>query len=196
MILSYLSGKKDTIISGLGGSAVATHAEKHGITKAEAYQVRSTKAKVTTLKKEFPPIAGFDNNQELHMSKQLILSNGQRTNVTVNINDLLGAGDISIKVGDSYNKDDSIPPKDRLKIALKAKSMVKEAVKTMPDGTLLINSPYDGDGLGKERKKLYMAAGFSPGGDDAPMIGIVKNGRIKPITPEQITILQEAGYSK
>ena len=196
MSTAYILGTEETIVMNLGGSAVATHAEKKGMTVAEVYQVRSQKSQVTILKKEFPPIAGFETDQEVHLSSNMKLSNGQTTNLKVNIDNLWGDGDISIKVGNSYDKNDAIPPKDRLKIALKAKSMVKEAVKNLPDGTTLTNSPYSADGFGEERRRLYMAAGFSRGSADTPMMGIVKNGKILPVTAHQMDILTKAGYFK
>lgn len=202
MSLAYMIGTEDKIIPQLGGSAVATHAEKHGITKAEAYQIRSKKAEVTTLKKEYPPIKQLKiGYEELADEVQEVkLSNGRTKEVSLSIQSYArpgytGHADVSIFVDDDYIKGNDMSAKDGLKVALKARTMVSQAVKKLPDGVILRNDPSTGDGLGDKRTSLYKKAGFSaePGNS---MLGITKGGKIKPITVDQLDLLRKAGYVK
>ena len=196
MTLSYLTGSEYTIAMNLGGSAVASHAEKKGMTVVEAYQVRSKKAKETgeinALKKEFPPIANLTYKNISESSQQVKLSTGQTANVEVVVTVFGGEAGIGITVNDSYSQSKSITDRrDRVNVALAARTLFNEELKKLPEGSILFNSPYTADGLGDERKSLYKRAGFGlePSGDI--MIGIKKGGKVKPITRKQIHVLQK-----
>ena len=84
----------------------------------------------------------------------------------------------SFKVNGSYSADDSIPKRERFKIAMKVKDAFNEIVKSMNEGSVIEVTPARSDGKGDARKSAYETYGFvSEGGSDF-MYGKVKNGKI------------------
>lgn len=84
----------------------------------------------------------------------------------------------NFKVNGSYSADDSIPKRERFKIAMKVKDAFNEIVKSMNEGSVIEVTPARSDGKGDARKSAYETYGFvSEGGSDF-MYGKVKNGKI------------------
>jgi hypothetical protein len=102
--------------------------------------------------------------------------------------DIEEAVEINIYVNDSINSERSnvIDTKQALKVAMTAMRNVKEMVAKMPDGTLLSNTPSDGDGRGDARASLYAKAGFSPVDKSFIMYAVVIGGKIKPASKEYL----------
>ena len=196
MSITYISGTEDTIIMNLGGSAVATHAEKHGITKAEAYQIRSEKAEVTTLKKEFPEMVNLTRENAVHISKDVTLSNGSVEPVAITIMPRGNIAKVAIEVGGSVSRDPNLSQSDGVKLALQARKMFRDAAKKLPDGAVLLNTPNKSDGLGENRRKLYEQAGFFSESDRPSMMAIVKNGKLKPLSVKNLRKLEKADHYK
>ena len=130
--------------------------------------------------------------------------NGNIMNIgTLDVGKVLGVDEppkvaaIDIKINEEYDKGQNISPRDSLKLALAAKSSMLEQAKYMPDGSVLYNSPYDKDGFADKRASLYEKAGFSPPNKDGGMFSIVLDGKMRPVTKEQIIDLKERGlYGK
>ena len=101
---------------------------------------------------------------------------------------------IGIEVNGGYDKSKAIEGKDGLKLALASREHVREYVKAAPEGTVLSNTPYQGDGFGDQRAKLYEKAGFSPPNSDNEMYSIVSGGKNIPITLDEIQALKDAGH--
>ncbi len=73
------------------------------------------------------------------------------------------------------------------KIAFKSKRVIKDWVKDLPDGRILENTPETRDDAGEARISLYKLGGFGDPDDTyGRMHGIVKDGKIKPVTIEEI----------
>jgi hypothetical protein len=102
---------------------------------------------------------------------------------------------VNIFVDSGFSKS-NIEGKDGLKLALASRDHVREYVKQAPEGTVLMNTPFSGDGFGDQRAKLYEKAGFSPPDKDEHMYSIVSEGKNIPITLDEIKALKEAGHTK
>lgn len=94
--------------------------------------------------------------------------------------------DLIIKVNDSFRVGTVANEADKLRIVMGLKRRMRDAAAVMPDGTLLFANPYDGDGMGDSRARVYQAAGFSAPNDDNEQWAIVVDGKLRPITVEQI----------
>lgn len=89
---------------------------------------------------------------------------------------------IAFNVNGSYAAGDISNPKVRLKAAIVAKDALRAKFRDMPDGQILVNSPYDGDGNGAARRRIYAKAGFGPMDPDTGlMYAVVKDGKLLPL---------------
>lgn len=67
---------------------------------------------------------------------------------------------VSFKINDTYDAGSIGDPKEGVKAALKIRKEMQAVFKDLPDGTIVHNQPYAGDGKGKERAELYQRFGF------------------------------------
>lgn len=84
--------------------------------------------------------------------------------------------------------------KEKVKIGLNAFKMIREDVKKLPDGTLLINQPYAGDGKQDYRARIYRKAGFGEMNQSGFQFAIVQGGKLKPLTEKELQEKIEAEY--
>ncbi len=63
--------------------------------------------------------------------------------------------------------------------------------KELPDGLILHNTPNQGDGAGARRKRVYKTAGFGEADDNNQMYGVIKGGKLIPLTGAEAFALSE-----
>lgn len=102
--------------------------------------------------------------------------------------------EIGILINSQFDKNSSIEGKDGLKLALASREHVRDYIKNAPEGTVLSNSPYQDDGFGDQRARLYEKAGFSAPNENNEMYSIVSGGKNIPITLDEIKALKDAGH--
>ncbi|MEO1144393.1 MAG: hypothetical protein AAFY26_02180, partial [Cyanobacteria bacterium J06638_22] len=81
--------------------------------------------------------------------------------------------------------------REALRIALALRQRMRDFVQTLPDGMILTCSPWGEDGLGGERASLYERFGFTPPNEWEEQYGIVRGGKLTPITPRQVVELRQ-----
>jgi hypothetical protein len=74
---------------------------------------------------------------------------------------------------------------EQLRIAMAVRGQYDALVRSLPEGTVIKTSPYDGDGGGAARQKAYEKVGFGKPGDKQEMFAMKKDGRMVPATAEQ-----------
>jgi hypothetical protein len=192
--------KKCKIKMGAGGGAYADHLsdpanlEKGAESSGSSPEVE--KIEEQPLTEKFPKISG--ENPDAYSKETQIGENKVKTLISEDFFQTLDPPPsfqvIGIQINDGYDKSSSIEGKDGLKLALASREHVREYVKAAPEGTVLSNTPYQGDGFGDQRAKLYEKAGFSPPNSDNEMYSIVSGGKNIPITLDEIKALKDAGH--
>lgn len=96
---------------------------------------------------------------------------------------------VLFKVNGGYDAGTISDSREGVKAALKIRKQIQNEIAKIPDGTLLSNSPHDGDGKGNQRAALYKSFGFSDVDNSGLMPqqwAIVQNGKLRPITVSQV----------
>jgi len=94
--------------------------------------------------------------------------------------------DVIFKVNDSFDFGTVGDEREALKILFKLRSRMREFVATLPEGKLLFNTPWQSDERGSDRVSTYRRFGFGPINEEGEQWGIVVDGKIQPITVEEI----------
>ena len=90
---------------------------------------------------------------------------------------------MSWDVDGSYNGGRDIDPRERVRIARETQRRWDGLISKMEEGALVTNSPV-GAGQGDYgRADLYMASGFGPVQGDGQQYGVIRSGKIVPISP-------------
>ncbi|MEO1208281.1 MAG: phage minor head protein [Cyanobacteria bacterium J06638_20] len=100
--------------------------------------------------------------------------------------------EVSIEVNSSLSAGSVEDSREGIRIALALRRQMNAFVRGLPDGQVVYCSPYGEDGLGEGRATLYERVGFTPPNEWEEQFAIVSNGRLIPITPEQIAELRRA----
>lgn len=79
--------------------------------------------------------------------------------------------------------DGNLSPRERVRVAREAERGWQELIPKLEEGAIVTNTPVGAPSGDYERADLYMRYGFGPVGADMTQYGIVKNGRIEPISP-------------
>jgi hypothetical protein len=88
-------------------------------------------------------------------------------------------GAVSFKINKSYAASNVADPVAAGKLAL---GTLKDMASKVPDGTLLLNMPFGGDGKGAARDRVYQKLGFGPKvGGLGIQFTIVKGGKAYPV---------------
>lgn len=107
---------------------------------------------------------------------------------SVDIN--LVAGKNSVEVEFYVNGTfDAGTAKNGREVALGVRDQLKSSLSKLPEGTILYNVPYDEDGQGSRRAKLYQKAGFSPMNEDGEMFAVMSKGKPTPISKTEYAFL-------
>ena len=72
---------------------------------------------------------------------------------------------------------------ERVKVALHAQDMWENAIKDLPDGTIVMNEPVGARSGDFDRADIYGRAGFGVVQQDGMQYGIVQSGHIEPLSP-------------
>lgn len=75
--------------------------------------------------------------------------------------------------------------KEQLRVAMAVRAQYDALVRSLPEGTVIKTSPYDGDGGGAARQKAYEKIGFGKPNDAQEMFAMKKDGKMVPVTAEQ-----------
>lgn len=75
--------------------------------------------------------------------------------------------------------------KEQLRVAMAVRGQYDALVRSLPEGTVIKTSPYDGDGGGDARQKAYERIGFGKPNNMDEMFAMKKNGKMVPATEEQ-----------
>ncbi len=90
---------------------------------------------------------------------------------------------LSWDVNGNYSESNRINAKQKLRIARETQRRWEKLIEKMPDNSLVSNSPV-GAGQGNYgRADLYMSSGFGPVQQDGLQYGIVRGGKIEPLSP-------------
>jgi hypothetical protein len=101
---------------------------------------------------------------------------------------VLSTRDIDFKINKSF--DASIGDKrEAVKVALGTRRELLKLLDKFPDGAIITNNPYEGDGKGEGRAKLYSSYGFGDKDNSGTQWGMVKGGKILPLSRRQVTDL-------
>lgn len=110
---------------------------------------------------------------------------------SVDINLVAGKKSIEVEfyVNGTFNAGTA---KNGREVALGVRDQLKSSLSKLPEGTLLYNAPYDEDGQGSRRAKLYQKAGFSPMNEDGEMFSVMAKGKPTPISKIEYIFLSLA----
>jgi hypothetical protein len=75
--------------------------------------------------------------------------------------------------------------REQLRVAMAVRGQYDALVRSLPEGTVIKTSPYNGDGGGAARQKAYEKIGFGKPGDKQEMFAMKKDGRMVPATAGQ-----------
>lgn len=115
-------------------------------------------------------------------------SSKMKSGDTVDIN--LVAGKNSVEVEFYVNGTfDAGTAKNGREVALGVRDQLKSSLSKLPEGAILYNVPYDDDGQGSRRAKLYEKAGFSPMNKDGEMFAVMSKGKPTPISKAEYAFL-------
>jgi phage gp29-like protein len=91
--------------------------------------------------------------------------------------------EVSFKVNGTYDVGSISDRRLAYRAARTAEREFKDKFKLMPDGQILVNLPYDGDGNGGARRRIYERAGFGsdPSGQSSMMYAVIKDGKPVPL---------------
>jgi hypothetical protein len=91
---------------------------------------------------------------------------------------------VDIIVNGSADKDKAaVSPDNAVKVALAAARTTLKAIRKLPDGTLLVNTPYSLDSAGDSRASMYTGMGFGERDPDSgAQAAIVRNGKLMPLS--------------
>jgi hypothetical protein len=92
----------------------------------------------------------------------------------------------TFKVNGGYDEDPDMTRKEKLAIAYKVKDMFSKVIKNMDEGSVIEVAPYMGDGKGEGRRRAYRAYGFEDEPGSGSMLGIVRGGKLKGATTEDL----------
>jgi hypothetical protein len=117
--------------------------------------------------------AGFRGfkEQEQPINKEVQTAAGTRVSAKVT------NGEVSFMINDSFDASNVKDPISAGKLAL---GTLKTMVSKLPDGTLLKNTPWTGDGKGAARDRVYQKLGFGKTIEGAQYT-IVKGGKAYPV---------------
>lgn len=121
---------------------------------------------------------------------ELIPSKGNYINVLSNVlgNELsisLSPHGTSFRVNDSYMANNSLPRREKVAITREVKRQYGEIVSSLKDGTVLGVTAVRGDDRGDAREEAYIKFGFSPPNRDGSMFGVVRGGKVFPISEDE-----------
>jgi len=71
-------------------------------------------------------------------------------------------------------------------VALTIARIFHHDVSTRRDGEYYVNHPFEGDGFGEHRINAYKKMGFGNPSPSGFMYGVVRNGKLEPVTPGSV----------
>ena len=89
------------------------------------------------------------------------------------------------RVNGKYDTGSVKDRKEQLRTAMAVRSQYDALARSLPEGTVIKTSPYDGDGGGAARQKAYEKIGFGKPGERQEMFAMKKDGKMVPATREQ-----------
>jgi hypothetical protein len=89
------------------------------------------------------------------------------------------------RVNGKYDAGSVKDRREQLRIAMAVRGQYDALVRSLPEGTVIKTSPYDGDGGGAARQKAYEKIGFGKPGENQEMFAMKKDGRMVPATRDQ-----------
>lgn len=107
-----------------------------------------------------------------------VLGNKQQVQL---LKDLDSPGVVSLAWSSSGDRDAS--PGTKLRIGRAAERGWKDALKELPENTIVTNTPIGASSGDFERADLYTRKGFGPVQTDGTQYGIVRAGKIEPLSP-------------
>lgn len=75
--------------------------------------------------------------------------------------------------------------KEQLRVAMAVRAQYDALARSLPEGTVIKTSPYDGDGGGAARQKAYERIGFGKPNEIQEMFAMKKDGKMVPAAFEQ-----------
>lgn len=124
----------------------------------------------------------FDDDIKVDTEKNVYSANIAGNGPLFSTNKTLSIG---FEIEGSYARGEIKDDREGLKVALAVRTAFRSKFKNLPDGLILKNHPYSADGSGSAREKIYALAGFGPLGKDGLMHGVIKNGKLIPLTSEE-----------
>lgn len=96
------------------------------------------------------------------------------------------AVEVDFRINGSYDKNTrGMTEERRVSAGYSAMKTLKEKLKTLPDGTLLSNSPHKDDGNGDYRKRVYSKLGFMKNGENE-MFAVKFGNKLYPVSKNQL----------
>lgn len=89
------------------------------------------------------------------------------------------------RVNGKYDAGSVKDRKEQLRVAMAVRGQYDALVRSLPEGTVIKTSPYDGDGGGAARQKAYEKIGFGKPNNIDDMFAMKKDGKMVPATFEQ-----------
>jgi len=95
------------------------------------------------------------------------------------------ANGFNYRVNGKYDTGTVKDRKEQLRVAMAVRSQYDALVRSLPEGTVIKTSPYDGDGGGAARQKAYERIGFGKPNEIQEMFAMKKDGKMVPATFDQ-----------
>jgi hypothetical protein len=89
------------------------------------------------------------------------------------------------RVNDSYNIGTVKNRKEQLRVTMAVRGQYDALVRSLPEGTVIMTSAYNGDGAGAARQRAYERIGFGKPEDFDKMFAMKKGGKMVPATGQQ-----------
>lgn len=105
---------------------------------------------------------------------------------TVRIEVLERGTKFTFKVNGGYDEDPDMTIKEKLAIAYKVKDIFSTITKNMNEGSVIEVTAYRGDDKGDGREQAYLRYGFQKDPDSDSLLGIVRNGKLKGATMDDL----------
>jgi hypothetical protein len=132
------------------------------------------------LKSNLPPkvkVAIDKENGELVLTQKV----GKNT-IETTFNQSQG---FNYRVNGKYDAGSVKDRKEQLRVAMAVRGQYDAIVRSLPEGTVIKTSPYDGDGGGAARQKAYEKIGFGKPNEIQEMFAMKKDGKMVPSTKDQ-----------
>lgn len=102
---------------------------------------------------------------------------------------------VIFKVNGDFDADPNMSPERKRRLGRVARKQLLTIIKNLPDGSALLQSPWEDDGKGEAREKAYTRAGFRMS-DTGIGFALVKNGKLVSPTEGQINVIESNEFQE